>query len=186
MRSRLRKAILAAVTVAGTLGFQPMTGTATANPVVGYIQIKYNAATMPNGPTVVLSGVLRTPAWSCSQTIWANDPTAPFTVTCTAVPPAGGGPKPVWRCDVLHADATTYSALAKLRTSMYCDGSLVARTRTVQGAGGRDFKWGASGTTANTTVVCVTDNGDDTLPKAAVPDFMAFCGDPPLLDKLPI
>lgn len=185
MNARFRKAMLAALTIVGAFGFQPMVGSANANPVVGYIQIKYSLPAMATtGPTVILHGVLRTPAWRCSQTIWASDPTSPFTVTCTAVSTDVG--RPVWRCDVLHADATTYSTDAKLRTSMYCDGSLVAQTRAVAGVGGRDFRWGASGTTANTTIVCVTDNAGTPLTTAAVPNYMAFCGDPPLLDQLPI
>jgi hypothetical protein len=62
---------------------------------------------------------------------------------------------------------------------MLCDGNLAAQTATVSGVGGWDIKWGVAGSQASRTIECVADNGDKVLPTVALPNYAAFCGDPP-------
>lgn len=176
MRGQLRKMLIAGLTAAATIGFQPLTGPAEAAAVVGYIQITYTLpADAATGPRVVLHGVLASGAWNCTNTTWSPTSTAPFTVTCTPTAPAGVG-RPVWDCDVLHANASVTGVGSALRTSMYCNGLLSAQTRLTQGPADWDVKWGVVGSSASASFTCVTDNG---LGTAAIPNYVAFCGDPP-------
>ena len=180
MLRSLRKSLLAGLLAVGSVGLQPLAGTAEATAVIGYIHIVYTVpAQATTGPQVFLHGVLATSAWSCTNTTWSATSTAPFTVTCT--PTTTGAGRPVWDCDVLHADASTQSTGAALRTSMYCNGVLSAQTRLTQGAGDWDAQWGVLGTSASFSFQCVTDNGAGL---AAVPSYSAFCGDPPSLGLL--
>lgn len=170
MFTRTKRALLATAFVA--LGLQPLTGTANAAPVVGYVSITWAAPA--TAPVVALGGVLGTPAWSCSQTTWPTS--GPFTVTCT---PTSIVTTP-WQCDVLHANSNTFSVAGKLRTTMKCDSVTAGQTNTVSGIGGNHYVWGVSGVTLSQAFTCTVDNGA-VVPLMAVPNFTGFCGDPPSL-----
>jgi len=171
----LRTVSLAAVTALAVT--MPLTGTASAAPVVGYIKIVFDATTMTE-PKVIVSGVLADPTrWDCVRPT-TYVPAVPFTVKCTPVP----NTLAAWRCDILHANSATTSASGILRTSMFCDASIVpaARTRVVSGAGDYAYQYGPSGAVVQ-EFRCTIDNGAAAAP---VPNYWAFCGDPPSLGLL--
>lgn len=161
------------------LGLQPLTGTSTAAPVVGYIYIVWS--TPATAPSVSFGGVLNTPAFPCSQSTWPTTGKGPFTVTCQ---PANNTPVATpWQCDVLHVNSNTFSTAGRLRTTMGCDSVQVGQTNTVTGVTGNHYVMGLAGTTLSQKFTCTVDNGA-VVPLMAVPNFAAFCGDPPSLGLL--
>jgi hypothetical protein len=136
--------------------------------VLGYIAIHHMGSQgLPLSYELV--GALASPdLFSCSA---STLPGGAFQVSCT--PQATTGV--TWRCDVLHADASTASSNGRVRTSLDCNGdaSPEAQTSVVTGAGGHDTKWAPTNVVV-TEFSCTVDGGS--LPTS--PDFGAGCGDP--------
>lgn len=144
------------------------TGVRPRSAVVGYITVSHQLGA-PR-PTFQLAGALAEPSlWTCAD----NWPAATYTVSCLP----GAGVVSEWKCDVLHADISTFSAEGVAHTSLDCDGGATpaeVETAVVSGAGGHDSKWSASPIIV-TAFSCTVDAGAGL---AAVPDFTGGCGDP--------
>ena len=144
------------------------TGAKPRSAVVGYITVSHQLGA--SRPTFQVAGALAEPSlWTCAD----NWPAATYTVSCLPAP----GIVSAWKCDVLHADISTFNADGVAHTSLDCDGGATppeVETAVVSGVGGHDSKWSTSPIFV-TAFSCTVDAGAGL---AAVPDFTGGCGDP--------
>lgn len=155
----------------------PATGTiacpGVTSTVLGYVFIDHQA-TVGAPLTYRLFGAVAAPTeWTCSD---STSTTGAYTVTCTPTPSNFVS----WRCDVLHADASTSSSAARMRTILDCNGVAPAEAQTsaVGGTGGHDTQMALAAASV-TAFSCTVDDGAGNAP---VPDFAGGCGDPGLVD----